>query len=56
MVLIGLVKPDLANALGAALADDSRLRVLESDILGAIHRAVLGATREPGRSDTRRSG
>jgi DNA-binding NarL/FixJ family response regulator len=42
-VLVGSVEPEVADGLGAALADGERLRVLESDILAAIRRAVLGA-------------
>jgi DNA-binding NarL/FixJ family response regulator len=39
-VLIGSVKPTVARGLAEALSDDERLRVLEGDILEAIHRAA----------------
>jgi DNA-binding NarL/FixJ family response regulator len=42
-VLIGVVKPELADRLGVALADGERLRLLESDILAAFERAAFGA-------------
>jgi DNA-binding NarL/FixJ family response regulator len=42
-VLIGAVGLEVADGLGAALADSERLRLLESDILAAIERAASGA-------------